>query len=313
MDMLKTEALKQGRWRQGEDGYIEKGPFPKEKTAINVTPQSHNKETGEAVLTLTPRHCGASPIVHYSQSPTVSTNDPVIDDLDTFTTTAATLYFLAVDKDGQHEIGEPKRWLADLTIRHQLHVISDKRRIELKCVPPAELYYSLNGSNPKEGTRYQTPFDIGTDAYRLLVYAKADEATKNAEFSIPASGDDRIVIIDTKPARLPDSKRVNLDNTEKVYAVINRFKDRENTFLKGVRIQLGEGENTVQIRFHERQITALIIAETIETMRKVLKEDNAQISISISGGIQFGDGFALKEFAELSGLQLKPGDVIQDN
>jgi hypothetical protein len=237
----------------------------------------------------------------------------VIDDLDTFTTTAATLYFLAVDKDGQHEIGEPKRWLADLTIRHQLHVISDKRRIELKCVPPAELYYSLNGSNPKEGTRYQTPFDIGTDAYRLLVYAKADEATKNAEFSIPASGDDRIVIIDTKPARLPDSKRVNLDNTEKVYAVINRFKDRENTFLKGVRIQLGEGENTVQIRFHERQITALIIAETIETMRKVLKEDNAQISISISGGIQFGDGFALKEFAELSGLQLKPGDVIQDN
>lgn len=31
MDTLKTEALKQGRWRLGEDGYIEKGPFPKEK------------------------------------------------------------------------------------------------------------------------------------------------------------------------------------------------------------------------------------------------------------------------------------------
>ena len=25
----KTEALKQGRWRLGEDGYIEKGPFPR--------------------------------------------------------------------------------------------------------------------------------------------------------------------------------------------------------------------------------------------------------------------------------------------
>ena len=26
MDMLKTEALKQGRWRQGEDGYIRHYP-----------------------------------------------------------------------------------------------------------------------------------------------------------------------------------------------------------------------------------------------------------------------------------------------
>lgn len=31
METLKTEALKQGRWRQGTDGYIEKGPFPAEK------------------------------------------------------------------------------------------------------------------------------------------------------------------------------------------------------------------------------------------------------------------------------------------
>src|SRR5699024_6829754 len=37
MDTLKTEALKQGRWRLGEDGYIEKGPFPKEKTGLNAT------------------------------------------------------------------------------------------------------------------------------------------------------------------------------------------------------------------------------------------------------------------------------------
>ena len=28
MDTLKAEALKQGRWRLGEDGYVEKGPFP---------------------------------------------------------------------------------------------------------------------------------------------------------------------------------------------------------------------------------------------------------------------------------------------
>lgn len=312
MDMLKTEALRQVRWRQGEDGYIEKGPFPKEKTTLNIAPQGTNKDSGESILTLTPRNCGDSPIVHYSQNATVSPSDPVVDDLDNFTTTASTLYFLAVDNEGKHEIGEPKRWVADLIIRHQLHVVADKRRIELKCVPTAEIYYTLNGSNPKEGTRYEAPFEIGAEAYRLLVFAKSGEATKNTEFSIPASGDKRVQIDDHKPARLIDSKRVNLDNTEKVFAVINRFRDRNTTLLKGVRIQIGEGENTVQIRFHEREITAQMIEETVNTLRKVLNDDQAQISIDIVGGIQFGDGYAAKEFAELSGLQLKPGDVIQE-
>jgi hypothetical protein len=79
-----------------------------------------------------------------------------------------------------------------------------------------------------------------------------------------------------------------------------------------VRIQIGEGENTVQIRFHERQVTAQMIEETVNTLRKVLGDGQAQISIDIVGGIQFGDGYALKEFPELSGLQLKPGDVIQE-
>lgn len=312
MEMLKAEAMKQGRWRLGEDGYIEKGPFPKDKTTLNIAPQSSNKESGEAILSLTPRNCGASPIVHYSFTPKVSTTDPVVDDLDNFATAAATLYFLAVDSEGQHEIGEPKRWLADLIIRHEVRPAADKRRVELKCVPPAELYYTLNGSNPKEGNRYEAPFEIGADAYRLLIFAKAGEANKSQEFSIPATGDDRVRIDDTKPARLPETKRINLDNTEKVYAVINRFRDRTNTLMKGVSIQIGEGENTVQIRFYERQITAQIIEQTIESLRKVLNDDQSQVSINIVGGIQFGDGFALKEFAEISGMQLKPGDVIQE-
>ncbi|WP_257291216.1 ATP-binding protein, partial [Endozoicomonas sp. ONNA1] len=60
MDTLKSEALKQGRWRMGEDGYIEKGPFPKEKTSINIQTQNINTATGESQLSLTPRNGGSS-------------------------------------------------------------------------------------------------------------------------------------------------------------------------------------------------------------------------------------------------------------
>jgi hypothetical protein len=34
--------------------------------------------------------------------------------------------------------------------------------------------------------------------------------------------------------------------------------------------------------------------------------------VTIKGGIAFGDGFALKEFAEVVGIALNAGDVIQD-
>ena len=49
MDTLKAEALKQGRWRLGEDGYVEKGPFPKEKTTVNVSLSGDHPETGETI------------------------------------------------------------------------------------------------------------------------------------------------------------------------------------------------------------------------------------------------------------------------
>jgi hypothetical protein len=133
------------------------------------------------------------------------------------------------------------------------------------------------------------------------------------EFSIPASGDKRVVIDDGKPARLSESKKISLDNTDKVYKVCNRFQDRDDTLFKGVRIQIGEGENTVQVRFHERQITAKIIAATVNSLREVLGEQQSEVNVAISGGIVFGDGFAVKEFAELSGIELRPGDVLQEH
>jgi hypothetical protein len=86
LDTLKTEALKQGRWRLGEDGYIEKGPFPKDKATVNVSIVNVKPDTGETVLSLTPRHAGDSPIVYWSNKPDVSDKDNKVDDLDNFAT-----------------------------------------------------------------------------------------------------------------------------------------------------------------------------------------------------------------------------------
>lgn len=312
MDTLKAEALKQGRWRLGEDGYIEKGPFPKEKTTVNVSLQATNPDSGESILNLTPRNAGESPVIYYSTRPEVMENDPQVEDLENFVTPEGTLYFWVKDTTGKYESGKPTRWLAELKIRHQIDPAADKRKVTLQCTPDAEMFYTLDGSNPKDGNLYEAPFEVSPEAARLLVYAKAGEASKAADFQIPHSGDKTVQIDDTKPARLNSGKRVSLDNTDRVFGVINRFRDQSNTQFKGVRIEIGEGENTVTVRFQEREITAAMIEGTVNSLRDVLNEAQAPITITINDGIQFENGFEAKAFAELTGLELRPGDVMQE-
>ena len=311
LDALKADALKQGRWRLGEDGYIEKGPFPKEKTTVNVSLQGSNPETGESLLSLTPRNAGDSPILYYSTRPGVTEADPTVEDLDNFSTVEGSLFFWVKDPTGTFERGPPIRWVAELKIQHQVDPAADKRRVILQSTPRAAITYSLDGANPKDGIEYDEPFEIGPEAVRLLVYARAGEANKTADFRIPASGDKRVQIDDTKPARL-QGKRVSLDTTDRVYGVINQFKDNVNTLFKGVRIEIGEGENTVTVRFQERVITAAMIEGVVNSLREVLQEDQAPVAITISDGVQFENGFAVKEFAKIAGLDLMPGDLVQE-
>lgn len=311
MDTLKAEALKQARWRLGEDGYIEKGPFPKEKTSLNVSFIGINTDNSESLLSLTPRNAGESPIIYYSTQNEVSETDQKVEDFESFNTAEGSLYFKVVDTTGKYETGSVIRWVADLKIRHQVEPYADKRKVTLQCTPKAKMFYTLDGSNPKDGTDYSGPFEIGSEAVRLLVYAKAGEATQTADFKIPNSGDKTVQIDEAKPARLND-KRVSLDTTDKVFGVINHFKDQTNTRFKGVRIEIGEGENTVGIRFGERLITAAMIETTVNSLRNVLNELDANVSITIREGIDFENGFAAKEFAKLVGIELKPGDITQD-
>jgi len=296
----------------GEDGYIEKGPFPKDKATVNVSVVTVKSDTSETVLSLTPRHAGESPVVYWSTNSDVSDKDHKVEDLENFATGEGTIYFMVKEPTGRYESGPATRWLADLKIRHQVEPAADKRRVILAATPHADLFYTLDGSNPKDGIRYDGPFEIGGASHRLLVFARAGETNKTADFQIPASGDKTVQIVDSKPARL-QSKRVTLDTTGRVFGVINQFRDQPGIRFKGVRVEIGEGENTVTVRFQEREITAAVIEGVVNSLRDVLGEPEALVNIAIADGVQFDTGFALKEFAKLVGIELKPGEVSQED
>ncbi len=310
LEILRDEALKQGRWRQTPEGHIEKGPFPPEQTSVNVTLVNTHRETGETSLALIPRNAGDSPCVYVAKTAAVSDQDEQVNDLEDFRTTEATLYFIAVDSTGKYRIGEPTRWAADLTIRHEIRKVADTRKVELRCTPAAEMRYTLDGTNPKEGTRYGKPFTVPAKGCVILIAAKAGEVEKSARIQVPADGDDRVIIDDTKPAHLVKSK-VSLDTTDRAFALIQRFKDRPDILLRGVQILIGEGETAAQIRFNDRPLNAAAIDTAIRGIRQALGDEQAGVQVLIRGGVTFGDGYALKEFAEMAGIPLAPGDVIQ--
>jgi len=197
-------------------------------------------------------------------------------------------------------------------IRHKVHTVGTRRLLELQCTPPASLRYTLDGTSAKEGIEYQDKVELDKQAYRLLVYAQAGEANRAADFSIPAAGDKVVQIDDGKPARLNEEKRINLDTTDKVFKVINKIKDDQATRFKGVIIQLGEGTKTVQVRFNDQEVTAAMIEKTISALRETLNDNGSNVVVSVRNGAAFSTGFALKEFAEASGIELKPGDVQQE-
>lgn len=310
LEQLKGKAIAQGRWREDGSGWIEKGPFPKEKTSVNIVPFV-DAQTGETVLTLTPSNAGANPKVHYSASASVSEADPVVEDLDAFRTSAPTLYFLAIDTKGKHEAGEPKRWVAKLKIRYQVHNRPTHREVELAVTPNAEIRYTTDATNPREGRVYDGPFQISDERILLQVYASAGEAAATETFNISEKGIERFELDEAMPASIAREQRPRFDTTKAVYDVIASLKDREGVKFHGVTLNIGEGEQAVQVRFNNRTVTPAMIEKVIESLRENLNEADALVQLTIRDGADFENGFDLKTFAELAGIELTSRSVQQ--
>lgn len=309
LETLKQEALTQGRWRDHGDGYIEKGPFPKEKTSVGVSVNKTTPEEGTTELTLTPRHAGPSPVIHVADHAGVSVDDPVVENPEEFVTDKGTLYFLVVDSTGAHETGPAVAWTAKIKIRHQVHTNGDTRTVELQATPRAELRYTLDGTAPTDGEQYAGPFEVDDAKRLLLVYAEAGEATETEQFSIPKKGDNRVQVDDGKPARL--LPRVTLPDSSQSYAVLNKFKGDAEARFNGVKLIVGQGEHTVSVRFPENGVTAGDIETMLTAIRQVIGDDQANVVIRIDNGASFSTGYDAKEFAKLANLALTPDNIMQ--
>ncbi len=306
LDTLKSIACNRGLWEDLGNGYVTKKP-KKKKTSAQVTPDSEPDDAGTVRLHVNPQNAGPAPRVYYTEDGPVSESSVQLKD-QVLTTSALRVNFLVMDPSGQYETGEPVTWSNKLVLRNKLTEKAGKRTIELFVAPQGILRYTLDGSEPREGTPYEKPFAIGNEDVVLRVFGEAECLEGKAEFRFPAKGKKGVQIDDVKPGRLVSRSGRKLDSRAKTFEGLQQAAEKSATF-EGLVLMVGQGNQMIGINVGDIAVDAAFIQALLA---KVLEKFRPDTPITMTfRKAHFASGHDLKDFAEKLGIDLTAGEVEQ--
>lgn len=306
LDQLKSIACHRGLWEELGNGYVTKKP-KKKRTSAQIVPESQPDDNGKVRLRINPQNAGPAPRIHYAEDAPVSESSAQLKD-QTYTTSALRLNILVRDPSGQYETGDPISWSNKLVLRNKLCEKSSKRSVELFVAPKGSIRYTLDGSEPREGTHYTGPIDIGDGDVLLSAFAGADGLETKAAFRFPAKGKKGIQIDEVKSCRLVSRTGRKLDSRTKTFEALTQAAQKSVKF-EGIVLTVGQGNQMICITVGEIAVESTFI-ETL--LRKVLEEFKPDSPVTMMfRKAHFPSGHDLKDFAEKLGFELQMGDVEQ--
>ena len=311
LDDLRKRAINTGAWRDNNDGYIEKGPFPAAKTSVKAVTRSRDDATGKATIDLTPVNAGEKPKIYFSEKEDVSTNSPLVPDI-TFESDATVLWFLVVDPEGKNETGPAVKWTNTLTITYEPKEVMGKRTVALSVKPRGEIRWNLDGTNVKEGKPYTGPIDIpGDGEATVYTYAEDQGVSVKKDFSIRPVTGGQAVIDPVKPAAV--ARKMKIATTTDTYVMIRAGKKTKASFGNGVTITVGKGDKNATTRFGPgTTLSTEAIDAFINAARLAVGDESADVEVGF-GELKFATGAELTEFLQETSDQIKvdPSEVQQ--
>jgi hypothetical protein len=216
--------------------------------------------------------------------------------------------FVAVDPSGQYETGDIVPWSNKLVLRNRLEERDGKRSIELLVAPKGNIRYTVDGSEPREGTPYEKALDIGNGEILLRVFAEAGGLEAKTEFRFPARGKKGVQIDPAKPGRIVGRTGHKLDSRAKTFESL-KIAGESGVNFENVHISVGQGAQIIQIMVGEVQVDSAFL-EAI--FKPVLEKFPPTTPVTMTfRKACFQSGHDLKEFAERLGIELQAGDVEQ--
>lgn len=325
LDAVKREAIKTGKWRDRENGKIQRGPFPPDVTRVSVTEEGRNHDTGAVTLSVQAVDAGQTPTIHMAEGTFADGSSPELTEL-RFTTSALRLAFVAIDPKGDHPTGEIHVWRNKITLQHTSSPSADGRKVELFARPSAAtIRYTTDGSNPREGIVYEGPFTVtpamargggevmiraiaidgdleGTEDFRITVQRPRtrDGDESEHEDHIPTL---REHVDETRPAEL--KLDIRQTSTESFFALIGALKDAKATATI-MQMQVGMGQGAFMMRLgSELRLSGEGMSSVVDTVRVAVGNENADVTGHIKG-VSFPTGRDLIAFVET--LQIDVGD-----
>jgi hypothetical protein len=306
LDMLKSIACNRGLWEDLGNGYITRKP-KKKKTSVQVIAESEPDDDGSVRLRINAQNAGPAPRMYYVEDGPVCESSPQLTD-QTLTTNALRVNFLVMDPSGHYETGDVITWSNKLVLRNRLTEAGGKRTVELLVAPTGAVRYTLDGSEPREGTLYDQPVDIGDGEVLLRAFAAASGLEAKAEFRFPAKGKKGVQIDDVRPGRLVSRTGRKLDSRTRTFESLKQAGEKSVSF-ENVTLTVGQGAQAVQVMIGEIQVNSAFIEAILKT---VLEKFTPTTPVSMTfRKAHFGCGHDLKHFAEKLGIELQTGDVEQ--
>ena len=306
LDTLKAIACNRGLWEDLGNGYVTKKP-KKKRTSTQVIAEPELGDEGKVRLRINPQNAGPAPRIHYAEDAPVSETSPQLKD-NPYTTSALRVNFLVCDVSGQYETGDPVTWSNRLVMRNLLSEKDGKRRVDLVVAPRGAIRYTLDGSEPREGTTYAGPIAIGDGDVLLRAFAEADGLEAKADFRFPAKGKKGVQIDEVKPGRLVSRTGRKLDSRGKTFEGLKQAADKSATF-EGIVLTVGQGNQMIAVTVGEIEVDATFIEALLV---KVLEKFTPDTPVTMTfRKAHFASGHDLKDFAGKVGIDLQQGDVEQ--
>ena len=306
LDALKAIACNRGLWEDLGNGYVTKKPKTK-RTSVQVIAEPELGDEGKVRLRVNPQNAGPAPRIYCAEDAPVTESSAQLKDQD-YTTAALRVNFLVVDPSGQYEIGDPVTWSNKLVLRNKLSEHGGKRSIELFVAPRGAIRYTLDSSEPRDGTPYEGPIPIGDGEIILRAFAEADGLEAKAEFRFPAKGKKGVQIDDVKPAHLVSRTGRKLDSRGKTFEGLKQAAEKSATF-EGIVLTVGQGNQMISVNVGEIAVDgAFIEALLVKVLEKFTPDTPVTMTFRKA---HFASGHDLKDFAGKLGLELQSMDVEQ--
>jgi hypothetical protein len=216
--------------------------------------------------------------------------------------------FLVVDPSSQYETGEVVTWSNKLVLRNFLHDADGTRAVDLIVAPHGNIRYTLDGSEPREGTPYEKAIEIGDGDVILRVFAETAGLEVKEDFRWPAKGKKGVQIDEVKPGRIVSRTGRKLDSRAKTFDGLRQAAEKSAIF-ENVTLTVGKDAQAVQVTVLEIKVDGAFIEKILKLVLEKF-EPTTPITMTFRKA-SFPSGHDLREFAAKLGIELQTGDVEQ--